>query len=71
MTCICGNTSGSVINTHQLGKQFSALVYNDGVCVCVCVSWGWVGVIMRLSDNKQRSCFTIESNIVKQASGCC
>lgn len=37
MTCICGNTSGSVINTHQLGKQFIAPVYNDGVCV------SWVG----------------------------
>lgn len=42
MTCICGNTSGSLINTHQLEKQSSAPVCNGAVCIlCVCWRGDW------------------------------
>lgn len=34
MTCICGDTSGSLINSRQLEKQSS--VQSITVCVCVC-----------------------------------
>lgn len=42
MTCICGNTSSSLINTQQLEKQSSAPVYNGNVCtLCVLEGGSW------------------------------